>query len=69
MLSPLLLLGMVMALGLWALDGIHEGGLWEQARHFFPFGEMEAVASGLRRSAGRAAWAGLPWAWDWPSRC
>ncbi len=51
MLSPLLLLGMVMALGLWALDGIHEGGLWEQARPFFPFGEMEAVASGLRRSA------------------
>lgn len=51
MLSPLLLLGMVMALGLWALDGIHEGGPWEQARHFFPFGEMEAVASGLRRSA------------------
>ena len=51
MLSPLLLLGMVMALGLWALDGIHAGGLWEQARPFFPFGEMEAVASGLRRSA------------------
>lgn len=45
MLSPLLLLGMVMALGLWALDGIHEGGLWEQAAAFFPFGEMEAVAS------------------------
>lgn len=51
MLSPLLLLGMVMALELWALDGIHEGGPWEQARPFFPFGEMEAVASGLRRSA------------------
>ena len=60
LLSPLLLLGMMAALGLWALDGVHGGGPWEQARHFLPFGELEAVASGLRRSArggrlGRAA--------------
>ena len=65
MLSPLLLLGMVMALGLWALDGIHAGGPWEQVRPFLPLrgnGGWWPPVCGA--APGGAAWAGLPWAWD-----
>lgn len=51
MLSPALLLGLALSLGLWALGGLRGRGVWALGKDFLPLGELGAVAEGLKGSA------------------